>query len=475
MQIIVERGISFKSSGDTYGVPESSRSHAYLIETVITPDVAYTKVRSLLRKENILYLHQIQNKDGLLMTWMDYTRKYRQSNSGRIPKWFKILKSTIIMNKHRNINVTQCEAVRIYRIDNQIPDDLDTMQRDSANFGIAVDGTLSSTKTEAKAVLLALEAVPYKCKLILNTDSQAVLFKDSPLSIKNQLKTPNWHIWNAIKAMADRLAKEATAFDTVGWAYNAKDISYILFCRGVELNLNIRYFLTQQTGIQGTLDWISNDKVQETVESLDQRVDCKCTTKVWNWDDKMSSGFISASSSAMCTFIMKSFHNMLPIAEVLYNRHLLVYVNNLCKVCHTECLSKAVKGKHKILDPSERVVLSNEYIKSTPNIDLLCKGLINEQFGRINAFADIDQRVNDNVLIKWEKLMGFDNRVKRNPTQVTGIHKMPRDSNNGGGNSIIKMSDGFQCCNKIVIDVLGSKITLSNSVIPLCLSGYISM
>ncbi|KAG9299682.1 hypothetical protein G9A89_006398 [Geosiphon pyriformis] len=54
--------------------------------------------------------------------------------------------------------------------------------------------------------------------------------------------------------MADKLAKKATAFDTVGWAYNAKNISYIPSCRGVELDLNIRHFLNQQTGIQGALN-----------------------------------------------------------------------------------------------------------------------------------------------------------------------------------------------------------------------------
>ncbi|KAG9292568.1 hypothetical protein G9A89_006939 [Geosiphon pyriformis] len=64
------------------------------------------------------------------------------------------------------------------------------------------------------------------------------------------------------------------------------------------------------------------------------------------------------------------------------------------------CLSKAVRGKHKILDPSKRVVLSNEYIRTMPNIDLLCKRLINEQFGKINVFANIDQKANDNILIK---------------------------------------------------------------------------
>ncbi|KAG9298280.1 hypothetical protein G9A89_002768 [Geosiphon pyriformis] len=607
IQIIDERGISFKSSGNTYGVSDSSRPHAYLIETVITPGVAYSKVRSLLRKENILYLHQVQSKDGSLMTWMDFTRKYRQSNSGRIPKWFKILESTIIMDEHRNINVAQCETVGMHKIDYQIPDDLDTIQRDfiyiqisnallpqwrnvrdklrlrkkieismngslvkadsedargaaafvthgiEANFGIAVNETLSSTKTEAKAVLLALEAVLYKCKLTLNTDSQAVvstaqkwLSKNSPLSIRNQLKTPNWCTWNVIKAvirekridliinkvaahtgiseneMADKLAKEATIFDTVDWAYNAENISYIPSCREVELDLNIRHFLSQQTGIQGALDWIGNDKVQETVGSLDQRVDWKSTTKVWNWDGKMSSGFTLAGSSAMHTFIMKSFHNMLSTAEVLYNRHLLVYINNLCKICHTEvetnqhfwvcslntqkgktliddvrnewmwCLSKAVRGKHKILDPSERVVLSNKYIRTTHNIDLLCKKLINEQFERINAFADIDQRANDNILIKvckwavtqarnrlwreccklqteWEKIMSVDNRFKKNPLQVTSICQLSRNGSNSSGNSNIKMRDGFQHCNKILTDVLGSRITLSNEPVKMLL------
>ncbi|KAG9301536.1 hypothetical protein G9A89_008388 [Geosiphon pyriformis] len=73
--------------------------------------------------------------------------------------------------------------------------------------------------------------------------------------------------------MADILAKEATTFDTVEWAYSAENVSYIPFCRGVELDLNIRHFLSQQTGIQGALDWIGNNKVQETVGSLDQRVD----------------------------------------------------------------------------------------------------------------------------------------------------------------------------------------------------------
>ncbi|KAG9289407.1 hypothetical protein G9A89_007968 [Geosiphon pyriformis] len=299
--------------------------------------------------------------------------------------------------------------------------------RIEANFGIAVDGTLSSTKTEAKAVLLALEAVPYKCKLILNTDSQAVVSTAQKWlshavigekGIEFNINKVAVHTGIAENKMADKLAKEATAFDIT--------------------------FSDQQTGIQGVLEWIGNNKVQEMVGSLDQGVDWKCTTKVWNWDGKMSSDFTSAGFLAMHTFIMKSFHNMLPTAEVLYNRHFLVYLNNLCKTCHTEvetnqhfwkcslrnewmqCLLKAVKRKHKILDPGKKVFLSNKYIWSMPNIDFLCKGLINKQFGRINAFSDIDQRTNNNILIKvliTESREAYHKKIDKPSTKpMTNVH-----------------------------------------------------
>ncbi|KAG9290703.1 hypothetical protein G9A89_011666 [Geosiphon pyriformis] len=159
----------------------------------------------------------------------------------------------------------------------------------------------------------------------------------------------------------------------------------------------------------------------------------------------MSSGFTSAGSSAMRTFIMKSFHNMLPTAEMLYNRCPHVYLNNLCKTCHREvktnqhfwecslntqegktpiddiknkqiqCLSEAVKGRRKAHNTDEKIVLSNEYIMSMSNIDLLCKGLINKQFGRINAFSDIDLRTSNNVLIKCNSIvMGWSNKLMNN-------------------------------------------------------------
>ncbi|KAG9294833.1 hypothetical protein G9A89_008525 [Geosiphon pyriformis] len=277
-----KRGILFRSNNNTHGVSESLRPQAYLIETIISSSEIYIKVRSLLRKENILYLYQIQNKDESLMTWMDFTRKYRQNNSSRIPRWFKILEFTIIIDKYRNIKVAQCEALRMHKLTNQIPNDLETIKKIEistdgslvkagsedaretaafithgieAEFGIAIDGTLSSTKTEAKTVLLALEAVPYRCKLIINTD-------------KNK--------------KADKLAKESTILDTVRWVYNIKKTAYILLCKGVELDLNIRHFLSKQTSLQSALNWIGNNKVQETIGSLNQDIDWIYTTKIWN-------------------------------------------------------------------------------------------------------------------------------------------------------------------------------------------------
>ncbi|KAG9297648.1 hypothetical protein G9A89_011163 [Geosiphon pyriformis] len=115
-----ERGILFKSYGDTYGVPESLRPHAHLIESFITSKVAYSK-----------------NKDGLLMTWIDFTKMYRQSDSGRIPRWFKILESTIIIDECRNIDAAQCEVLEMHKLTNQIPDDLETIQRDTIYIHIS--------------------------------------------------------------------------------------------------------------------------------------------------------------------------------------------------------------------------------------------------------------------------------------------------------------------------------------------------
>ncbi|KAG9294449.1 hypothetical protein G9A89_001954 [Geosiphon pyriformis] len=380
------------------------------------------------------------------------------------------------MDEYRNIDVAQCETLDMHILTNQIPDDLGTMQRDTiyihipntlltqwkkeieistdgsmvragsekarraagfithgieAKFGIAIDRILSLTKAETKAVLLALKAVPYRCKLTINMDN-------SLLSIRNQLKTSNWCTWNAIRVIirekridlnmkkvaahagilenekADKLAKESTTLDTMRWVYNTKETAYISVCRRVELDLNIRHFLNKQASLQSALDWIGNNKVQETIGSLDQNIDWIYTTKIWNWNRKILSGFTSAGSSAMHTFIMKSFHNMLPTTETCHrevetNQHFWECSLNTqegktliddVKDKWIQCLSEAVRGGCKAYNTDEKLVLSNKYIMSMSNIDLLCKRLINKQFGRINAFFDIDLRISNNVLIK---------------------------------------------------------------------------
>ncbi|KAG9303080.1 hypothetical protein G9A89_005038 [Geosiphon pyriformis] len=216
------------------------------------------------------------------------------------------------MNKYRNIKVAQCEVLEMHKLTNQIPDNLETMQRDTiyihipdallpqwragsedargaaafithgieAEFGIAVDGTLSLTKTKTKTVLLALEAVPYRCKLTIYTDSQAVittaqkwLFKNSPLSIRNQLKTSNWHTWNAIRAI---IREKRIDFNMNKMAAHT----------GILENKKADKLAKEST----TLDTVDNNKVQKTIEFLDQDINWTYTTKIWNWDGKMSSG-----------------------------------------------------------------------------------------------------------------------------------------------------------------------------------------
>ncbi|KAG9297671.1 hypothetical protein G9A89_011186 [Geosiphon pyriformis] len=116
MQIMEERGILFKNNDNTHGIPEFSKPQTYLIKIIILLSTIYIK---------------IQNKDELLMTWIDFTRKYRQNDSGRIPRWFRILESMIIIDEHRNINIAQYEVLGMHKLTNQIPDDLETMERDA--------------------------------------------------------------------------------------------------------------------------------------------------------------------------------------------------------------------------------------------------------------------------------------------------------------------------------------------------------
>ncbi|KAG9288430.1 hypothetical protein G9A89_015636 [Geosiphon pyriformis] len=442
IQMMEKRGISFKSNGNTHGVPESSRPQTYLIESILPSSETYIKkcVQEKLRLRKKIEI----STDGSLV------RAGSEEAKG-------------------------AAAFITHGIE--------------AEFGIAIDGTLSLTKAEAKAVLLALEA-----------NAIRVIIREKKIDLNMNKVAAYAGILENEKA--DKLAKGSITLDTVRWAYNAKETAYIFVCGGVELDLNIRHFLNKQASLQSALDWIGNNKI-------------------WNWDRKMSSGFISAGSSAMHTFIMKSFHNMLPIAEVLYNRCLHVYLNNLCKTCYREvktnwhfwecslntqkgktliddCLSEAVKGGCEAHNTDEKIVLSNEYIMSMSNIDLLCKGLINKQFRRINAFSDINLRISNNVLIKvckwavtqarnrlwgehcklqteWEKTMGIDNRVKRNPTGGSSIHSTSRNSGKDNGKPIVKIGDVFTQCNGILTNVFCGKNTLCNSVIPHRFFGYTSM
>ncbi|KAG9300547.1 hypothetical protein G9A89_002425 [Geosiphon pyriformis] len=128
--------------------------------------------------------------------------------------------------------------------------------RIKANFDIAVDKTLLSTKTETKAVLLALKIVLYK---------SVIRKKRIDLTI-NKVAA---HTEISKNEKADKLAKEATALNTMEWTYNDKNTSYVPSCREIKLDLNIRHFLTQQTKLQAALKWISNNKVQEILRPLD--------------------------------------------------------------------------------------------------------------------------------------------------------------------------------------------------------------
>ncbi|KAG9288335.1 hypothetical protein G9A89_021366 [Geosiphon pyriformis] len=87
--------------------------------------------------------------------------------------------------------------------------------RIEAKFGIAVDRTLLSTKTEAKTVLLALEAVSYKCKLMINTDSQVVMsMAQNEKKIDLNINKVAAHTDVLENEKTDKLAKVSTILDT---------------------------------------------------------------------------------------------------------------------------------------------------------------------------------------------------------------------------------------------------------------------
>ncbi|KAG9299082.1 hypothetical protein G9A89_020395 [Geosiphon pyriformis] len=86
-----------------------------------------------------------------------------------------------------------------------------------------------------------------------------------------------------------------------------------------------------------------------------------------------------------------------------------------------------------------KIVLSSEYIMSLFNIDILYKGLINKQFGRINTFADINLKTNNNILVKMCKWADIDNRVKRNLYDSSNIHNTLRDSGKDTGRHIVRI------------------------------------
>ncbi|KAG9306109.1 hypothetical protein G9A89_016013 [Geosiphon pyriformis] len=200
------------------------------------------------------------------------------------------------------------------------------------------------------------------------------------------------HIGILENEKANKLAKESTTLDTVKWIYNANETAYIPFCRGVELDLNIRHFLNKQ--IKGKI--LINDVKNKWIQ----------------------------------------------------------------------CLLQAVGGGQKALNTNEKIVLSSEYIMSSSNIDMLCKRLVNKQFGRINAFANINLKTNNNILVKickwtvtqarnklweewcrlqtkWKKSKNIDNRVKRNSYDGSNIHNTSRDGGRNTSRHIVRIGELF--------------------------------
>ena len=106
LNIMHERNISISGHPNTKWHPSIMENGNWPLENIIAPQNLYNKHRSLLRKEGILYLDQIINNKGRLLKWLEYTKKYRNTNKGKTPKWFKIIKQRCTDN---NGNITNFE------------------------------------------------------------------------------------------------------------------------------------------------------------------------------------------------------------------------------------------------------------------------------------------------------------------------------------------------------------------------------
>ncbi|KAG9301604.1 hypothetical protein G9A89_016674 [Geosiphon pyriformis] len=121
-----------------------------------------------------------------------------------------------------------------------------------------------------------------------------------------------------------------------------------------------------------------------------------------------------------------------------------------------QCLSEAVRGGRIVQNTDEKIVLSKEYIMSMPNV---CKWAVIQAKNRLwGEYCKLQT--------EWEKTMGIDNRVKRNPIGGFSVDSISRNSDRVSSKPIVKVGDIYTQCNCILTDVFCGRSTMCDSIIP---------
>ena len=101
---MAERKISIKGEYTQYWTPSIMLGGNWPIENIIAPHELYKKHRASLKREKIHYLDHLIKQDktntSKLITWSEYKKRYRPTNKGKTPEWFKLIeKRTILQNR----------------------------------------------------------------------------------------------------------------------------------------------------------------------------------------------------------------------------------------------------------------------------------------------------------------------------------------------------------------------------------------
>ncbi|KAG9284891.1 hypothetical protein G9A89_003814 [Geosiphon pyriformis] len=189
------------------------------------------------------------------------------------------------------------------------------------NIGIRVDGMLSSTMAKLQAIALFLKCVPSSCMMIVHADSQAAI--DVCIS-EMSLSVPDFCFFFKVKGhsgIVNNIRANAAAGDAV------------FSCLSLPVGVQECFLVAENTPISGnTCHFKTGPGCDVIFGVLIETVDWDATVRMWHPNSHMLAGFTNRRSSSLCTYLMKTVHQQLPVAvrKRLYDK---LYPGVLCLLC----------------------------------------------------------------------------------------------------------------------------------------------